>query len=305
MTQFIDAHKHEFGVEPICRTLQVAPSSYYAVKSRRPSARSVSDTARTVEVERVHRNNYGVYGARKVHAQLRREGHQIARCTVERLMRANGLQGVSKRKGPKTTVSGPVEDRPADLVRRAFTATGPDQLWVADITYIRTFSGWVYAAFVTDVFSRRIVGWQLSMNMRTDLVLDALEMGIWTRQREGRDLSQLVHHSDRGVQYRAIRYTDRLAEAGAVASVGSKGDSYDNALAEAVNSIFKAELIRNRGPWRGIEDLEIATVEYIDWFNHRRLHGELRMVPPVEFEHDHYQHEPAPTTVKAALPSLH
>ncbi|KTR39199.1 hypothetical protein NS263_11000 [Curtobacterium oceanosedimentum] len=305
MTQFIDAHKHEFGVESICRTLQVAPSSDYAVKSRRPSARSVSDTARTVEVERVHRNNYGVYGARKVHAQLRREGHQVARCTVERLMRLAGLQGVSKRKGPRTTVPSPVVDRPADLVQRAFAATGPDQLWVADITYIRTFSGWVYAAFVTDVFSRRIVGWQLSRNMRTDLVLDALEMGIWTRQREGRDLSQLVHHSDRGVQYRAIRYTDRLAEAGAVASVGSTGDSYDNALAEAVNSIFKAELIRNRGPWRGLEDLEIATLEYIDWFNHRRLHGELRMVPPVEFEHDHYQHEPAPTTVKAALPSLH
>ena len=252
MTQFIDQHKAEFGVEPICTTLQVAPSSYYAAKSRPPSARSVSDAARTVEVERVHRANYGVYGARKVHAQLRREGYRMARCTVERLMGIAGLRGVSKRKGPKTTVSGPVADRPADLVRRAFTATNPDQLWVADITYIRTFSGWVYAAFVTDVFSRRIVGWQLSKNMRTDLVLDALEMGIWTRQREERDLSSLIHHSDRGVQYRAIRYTDRLAEAGAVASVGSKGDSYDNALAEALNSIFKAELVRNRGPWRGI-----------------------------------------------------
>lgn len=190
-------------------------------------------------------------------------------------------------------------------MQRAFTATGPNQLWVADITYIRTFSGWVYAAFVTDVFSRRIIGWQLSRNMRTDLVLDALEMGIWTRQRENRDLSQLIHHSDRGVQYRAIRYTDRLAEAGAVASVGSKGDSYDNALAEARNSIFKAELIRNKGPWRGIEHLEIATVKYIDWFNHRRLHGELGMAPPVEFEQGHYRHNPAPTTVEAALPSLY
>jgi len=240
MTQFIDQHKHEFGVEPICRTLQVAPSSYYSTKSRPPSARSISDATRTIAIERVHRSNYGVYGARKVHAQLRRGGRQIARCTVERLMRAAGLHGVSKRKGPKTTLPGPVSDRPADLVHRAFTATGPDQLWVADITYIRTFSGWVYAAFVTDVFSRRIVGWQLSRNMRTDLVLDALEMGIWTRQRQGHELSRLIHHSDRGVQYRAIRYTDRLAEAGAVASVGSKGDSYDNALAEAVNSIFKA-----------------------------------------------------------------
>ncbi len=305
MTQFIDQHKHEFGVEPICRTLQVAPSSYDAAKPRPPSARSVSDAVRIVEVERVHRSNYGVYGARKVHAQLRREGHQVAHCTVERLMRAAGLVGVSKRRGPKTTVPGPVGDRPADLVQRAFTATGPDQLWVADITYIRTFSGWVYAAFVTDVFSRSIVGWQLSRNMRTDLVFDALEMGIWTRHREDRDLSRLVHHSDRGVQYRAVRYTDRLAEAGAVASVGSRGDSYDNALAEAVNSIFKAELIRNRGPWRGIEDLEIATVEYIDWFNHRRLHGELGMVPPVEYEHDHYRHHAAPSTVEAALPSLH
>ena len=196
-------------------------------------------------------------------------------------------------------------DTRPDLVDRAFTATGPDQLWVADITYCRTFSGWVYAAFVTDVFSRRVVGWQLSRSLRTDLALDALEMGIWTRRRAGHDVSGLVHHSDKGSQYIAVRYTQRLAEAGAVASVGSTGDSYDNALAEAFNSLFKAELVRNRGPWKGIDDLEIAVAEYIDWFNHRRLHGEIGLVPPAEYEHTYYRHHHAPTTPEASVPSLH
>lgn len=245
-----------------------------------------------MKIKDIHVKNYSVYGVRKVHAQLKRDGHQVARCTVERLMRREGLRGISRAKGPRTTIPGPLSNRPEDLVRRSFTAPAPNCLWVADITYIRTFSGWVYAAFVTDVFSRRIVGWQLSTTMHTSLALDALEMGIWTRTREGRDLSQLVHHSDRGVQYRAVRYTERLDAAEAVASVGSKGDSYDNAMAEALNSLFKAELIRNRGPWRGIDDLEIAVAEYIDWFNHRRLHGEIGHVPPVEAETNFYSTQP-------------
>ena len=215
------------------------------------------------------------------------------------------MRGISRTNGPRTTVPGSGPDTRPDLVDRAFTATGPDQLWVADITYCRTFSGWVYAAFVIDVYSRRVVGWQLSRSLRTDLALDALEMGLWTRRRAGRDVSGLVHHSDKGVQYLAVRYTQRLAEAGAVASVGSTGDSYDNALAEAFNSLFKAELVRNKGPWKGIDDLEIAVAEYIDWFNHRRLHGEIGLIPPAEYEDNHYRHNPAPTPVGASVQSLH
>ena len=257
-----------------------------------------------MEIRRVHEANYGVYGARKVHAQLRREGLQVARCTVERLMRAAGLRGISRAKGPRTTVPGRGPDERQDLVQRDFTAAAPNQLWVADITYCRTFSGWVYAAFIIDVFSRRVLGWQLSKSLRTDLALDALEMAFWTRQRAGQDVAGLRHHSDKGVQYVAVRYTQRLAEAGAVASVGSTGDSYDNALAEAFNSLFKAELIRNKGPFKSIEDLEIAVAEYIDWFNHRRVHGEIRLVPPVEFE-DVYHHEnPVPAPAETALTSL-
>jgi putative transposase len=305
IVDYIDAHKNEFGVEPICKVMQVAPSTYYAYRSRPPSARSVSDARTTVKIAQVHKDNYGVYGARKVHAQLVRENHPVARCTVERLMRGAGLRGISRAKGPRTTVAGTGPDQRPDLVKRKFAATAPDQLWVADITYIRTFAGWVYAAFVIDVFSRRVVGWQLSRSLRTDLALDALEMGIWTRARTGAGLEALVHHSDRGVQYLAIRYTQRLAEAGVVASVGSVGDSYDNALAEAFNSLFKAELVRNKGPWRSIDDLEIAVAEYIDWFNHRRLHGEIGLVPPAEYEDHHYRHNTAPATVETALQSLH
>ncbi|WP_420826917.1 IS3 family transposase [Micrococcus endophyticus] len=309
IVDYIDEHKHEFGVEPICATLsaagtQIAPSTYYAAKTRPPSVRSLRDEQVLVEIRRVHEANYGVYGARKVHAQLRREGLQVARCTVERLMRAAGLRGISRAKGPRTTVPGPGPDERQDLVQRDFTAAAPNQLWVADITYCRTFSGWVYAAFIIDVFSRRVLGWQLSKSLRTDLALDALEMAFWTRQRAGQDVAGLRHHSDKGVQYVAVRYTQRLAQAGAVASVGSTGDSYDNALAEAFNSLFKAELIRNKGPFKSIEDLEIAVAEYIDWFNHRRVHGEIRLVPPVEFE-DVYHHEnPVPAPAGTALTSL-
>jgi putative transposase len=222
-----------------------------------------------------------------MHALLIREGLPMARCTVQRLMRQAGLRGVRRARSPQTTFGVKTPDGRPDLVERAFTADAPNRLWVADLTYVRTFAGWAYAAFVLDVFSRRIVGWQVSTSLHTDLALDALEMGIWTRQREGADLSELIHHSDRGVQYVAVRYTTRLAEAGAVASVGSVGDSYDNAMAEAFNSLFKAELVRNRGPWRSIDDLEIATAEYIDWYNNRRLHGEIGMVPPVEYEAAH------------------
>jgi putative transposase len=270
----------------------IAPSTYYASKSRPLSKRAITDGETTGEIERVHRENYGVYGIRKVWAQLVREGgvsgRPIARCTVARLMKAAGLRGVSRVKTPRTTIRAAGPDRRPDLVDRAFTAPAPDRLWVADITYVKTHSGWVYASFVLDVFSRRIVGWQLSKNLYTDLALDALNMAVWTRQRSGADLTQLIHHSDRGVQYVAIRYTERLAEVDAVASVGSVGDSYDNAMAEAFNSLFKAELVRNKGPWRGIDDLEIAVAEYIDWYNHRRLHGELGLIPPVECEALHH-----------------
>ena len=224
---FIDEHKDSFGVEPICRDLQIAPSSYYAHRARAPSPRSVTDAATTEVITKVHADNYGVYGARKVHAELNRQGHPVARCTVQRLMRAAGLRGISRAKGPRTTIPGAGPDTRPDLVKRSFTAVAPNQLWVADITYCRTFAGWVYAAFVIDVFARRVVGWQLSTSLRTDLALDALEMGLWTRQHAGHDVTGLTHHSDKGVQYVAVRYTQRLAQAGAVASVGSTGDSYD------------------------------------------------------------------------------
>jgi putative transposase len=302
---YIEDHKQDFGVEPICTALQVAPSTYYAYRARPASARSVSDEVTSRAISKVHAANFSVYGARKVHAELNRQGHRVARCTVQRLMRAAGLRGITRAKGPRTTVPGKGPETRPDLVKRKFTATGPDQLWVADITYCRTFAGWVYAAFVTDVHSRRVVGWQLSTSLRTDLALDALEMGIWTRQHARRDVSGLIHHSDRGVQYVAVRYTQRLAEAGVVASVGTTGDSYDNALAEAFNSLFKAELIRNKGPWKSIDDLEIAVAEYIDWFNHRRLHGEIGLVPPAEYEETYYRQNPAPTTVDASVQSLH
>lgn len=292
MCRFIDEHRDEHGVEPICRTLQIAPSTYYAHRSRPISARGVRDKELAGKIEQIHEENYGVYGARKIRKELHRQGVPAARCTVERLMRLQGLRGISRAKGPRTTRPSAETGRPLDLVERRFHATAPNRLWVADITYVRTFAGWVYAAFVIDVFSRRVVGWQVSTSLYTDLALDALEMGMWSRQRAGGDLNGLVHHSDRGVQYRAIRYTQRLEEAEAVASVGSKGDSYDNALAEAFNSLFKAELVRNKGPWHDISHLEVAVAEYIDWFNHRRLHGEIGHVPPAEYE-QLYANQPA------------
>ena len=277
--------------------MPIARATYYAAKTRPPSARAVRDETVTAEIRRVHEENYGVYGIKKVWAALGRqggvEGALVARCTVARLMKAAGLRGVSRVKVPRTTIRATGPDTRPDLVDREFTAPAPNRLWVADITYVKTHSGWVYAAFVLDVFSRRIVGWQLSQNLYTELALDALNMGIWTRQHAGHDLSALIHHSDRGVQYVAIRYTERLAEVDVVASVGSVGDSYDNAMAEAFNSLFKAELVRNRGPWAAINDLEIAVAEYIDWYNHRRLHGEIGLIPPVEYEAQHAATRPA------------
>lgn len=300
--EFVDSVAEEHGgVQPVLAALEgtsaeIASSTYYAHKSRPPSARSVRDEQLTKRIRKVHEENMEVYGARKVWHEMNRHVRDpldrptpVARCTVERLMRAAGLRGVLRDKHPRTTRPAAETDRPADLVDRDFTATRPDQLWVADLTYVRTASGWVYAAFVLDVYSRVIVGWQVATSLYTDLALDALQMGIWRRQRDGHDLTGLIHHSDRGVQYRAIRYTQRLAEADAVASVGSKGDSYDNAMAEALNSLYKAELVRGprqrrRGMWRGIDDLEIATAEWVDWYNQRRLHGELGHVPPIEHE---------------------
>jgi putative transposase len=303
--EFVNSQREQHGVQPVLEALmqtpaEIAPSTYYAAKTRPESVRAASDRVLAEKIEQVHEDNYGVYGARKVWAELSRQGIDVARCTVERLMREIGLRGLLRDKSPRTTRPAAETGRPGDLVKRDFTATRVNELWVADITYVRTAVGWVYAAFVLDVFSRLIVGWQVATSLYTDLALDALQMAIWRRQAAGADLAGLVHHSDRGVQYRAVRYTQRLAEADAVASVGSKGDSYDNAMAEAFNSLYKAELVRNRGPWRGLDDLEIATVEYIDWYNNRRLHGELGQVPPAEYEALHAMTHPVTASLETS-----
>ncbi len=281
--RFIAEHQLRWGVEPIGRVLQVAPSSYYAAISRPPSARRQRDTELKVAIRRVWDEHRQVYGADKVWAQLNREGTAVARCTVERLMRELGLRGVVRGKpSVRTTVGDDTSERPQDLVARQFRAPAPNRLWVADLTYVKTPSGWGYVACVVAACSRFVVGWQAARSLRTDLALDALEMALWGRR--AASLAGLIHHSDRGVQYLAIRYTERLAEAGVVPSVGARGDSYDNALAESFNGLYKTELIRHQGPWRGLDDVEYATLEYVDWFNHRRRHGELGMRPPAEFE---------------------
>jgi putative transposase len=298
----IDAFRDRFGVEPICRVLKVPTSTYYAAKSRPLSARRRRDAQLKVEIRRVFDDNFGVYGARKVWRQLRREGIEVARCTVERLMGELGLQGVVRGKPKRTTVGDPQAERPADLVGRDFTAQRPNRLWVADLTYVRTWSGFCYAALVIDAYSRMIVGWQLATHLRTDLALDALEMAIWRRQTQ---LAGLVHHSDRGGQYLSIRYTERLADAGAACSVGSRGDSFDNALAESTIGLYKTELIRRRGPWRGLDDLELATLEWVDWYNHRRLHSACGNRSPAEYEAAFTPDDPTLILTGATEPSLH
>lgn len=281
MTRFIDAHRARFGVEPICTTLQAAPSTYYAARQRPLSARCLRDAELTTQLRQVHAAHFGVYGVRKVWRQLQREGTTVARCTVERLMRDVGLRGVVRGRRQRTTVPGVTAARPADLVQRDFHRAAPNRLWVADLTYVRTWAGFAYVAFIIDAYSRFIVGWHAARSLHTDLVLTALEQALWARKGP---FEGLVHHSDRGVQYLSIRYTERLAEAGIATSVGSRGDSYDNALAETVNGLYKTELIYRRRPWRGCEDLELATLAWVDWFNHRRLYGALGYVPPAEYE---------------------
>jgi transposase InsO family protein len=290
MVSFIDDQRGFYGVEPICAVLPIAPSTYYSRKAQqahpeRLSARTRRDLALQSEIRRVWEENFRVYGARKVWRQMNREGIRVARCTVERLMRAMGLQGAVRGRKFKTTIADETTARPADLVCREFTASRPNQLWVSDLTYVSSWQGFVYVAFVIDVFSRMIVGWRASRSLRTDLALDALEQALWARP----DTHELVHHSDRGVQYLSIRYTERLAEAGIEPSVGSVGDSYDNALAESVIGLYKTEVIRRRGPWRNLEAVEFATLEWIDWFNNRRLFEPIGNLPPVEFEEVYYR----------------
>lgn len=280
---FIDEHRDRYGVEPICRALAVAPSSYYAARSRPPSAREASDAVLLDAIARVHRANFGVYGVRKVWKALGRLGIEAGRDRVWRLMRRAQLAGVTRARTARTTRPGPREATPGDLVERRFAAPCPNRLWVADITYVAVRSGFAYTAFVTDVFSRRIVGWRTGTSLAADLALDALEMAVWSRRDE--DLGRLVHHSDRGVQYLSVRYTARLAEAGAAASVGSRGDSYDNALAESVNGLYKAELVRRReGGWGTAREVEAATAAWVHWWNTERLHEACGHVPPAEYE---------------------
>jgi putative transposase len=298
MASFIDEHRGIYGVEPICAVLPIAPSTYYERKAReadpeRLPLRAKRDATLRDQIRRVWQENFSVYGPRKVWGQLRREGLAVARCTVERLMRELGLEGAVRGRKFKTTIPDDTAARPADLVDRDFTATRPNQLWVADLTYVATWSGFVYVAFVIDVFSRTIVGWRASSSLRTGLALDALEQALHARP----DIDDLVHHSDRGVQYLSIRYTERLAEAGIEPSVGSVGDSYDNALAESVIGLFKTEVIRRRGPWRHLEAVEFATLEWVDWFNNRRLLGPIGNIPPVEFEEAYYRHQEASAMV--------
>jgi len=292
MIAYIDDHKDRYGVEPICAVLPIAPSTYYEHKAReadpeRRPPRVKRDQVLSGEVRRVWEENFQVYGARKVWRQLNREGIPAARCTVERLMRSQGLRGVVRGRRCRTTIGDEAADRPLDRVNRQFAATRPNQLWVADITFVATWTGFVYVAFVVDVYARRIVGWRVSRSLKTELVLDALEQALWSR----RDIDGLVHHSDRGCQYLSVRYTERLAEAGIEASVGSRGDSYDNALAETINGLYKAEVIYRRGPWKNMEAVEYATLEWVDWFNHRRLLEPIGNVPPAELEAAYYRHQ--------------
>ena len=294
MVSFIDEQHEAHGVEPICRQLPIAPSTYYEQKTREadPSKlpqRAVRDVELRERIERVWKEHFGVYGARKVWRQLIREDIRVARCTVERLMREMGLEGAVRGRKFKTTIADEAADRPADLVRRNFSADRPNQLWVADLTYVATWAGFVYVAFITDVFSRKIVGWRVSNSLRSDLALDAFD---WPSQLL---YLKVLRRPLEPKQYLSIRYTERLAEAGIEPSVGSVGDSYDNALAETIIGLYKTEVIRRSGPWRSIEEVEFATLEWVDWFNHRRLFGPIGNIPPAEFEalYDGSQEAPA------------
>ena len=297
MTAFVDENRADYGVEPICAELPIAPSVYYEHKRRerepeRRSARSRRDEELRTRIRRVWETNFGVYGVRKVWRQLQREGIGVARCTVERLMRQEGLKGVVRGERKRTTIPDEDAARPADLVDRSFEADGPNRLWLADITYVPTWSGFAYAALVIDAYSRFIVGWRVSNSLRTDLALDALEQAIWARRPDTADPDRrLVHHSDAGSQYLSIRYSNRLAEAGISPSVGSVGDSYDNALAESVIGLYKTELIHKRAPWKDRDQVEYATLEYVDWFNHRRLLEPIGNIPPAEREANYHRQQ--------------
>ena len=291
MTAFVDEYRSAYGVESICRILPIAPSTYYAHAHRRANPQTAPvrvkrDAALVPEIQRIFDENFGVYGVRKVWQQLLREGFDVARCTVERLMKNMGLQGVIRGKRVRTTVSDKSAPCPLDHVNRQFRSSRPNTLWVSDFTYVSTWGGFVYVAFVIDTYARRIVGWRVSRTAHAGFVLDALEQAIHDRK----PLSDggLVHHSDRGVQYVSIKYTERLAEAGLVPSVGSVGDSYDNALAETINGLYKAEVIHRCGPWRSMEAVEFATLEWVDWFNNRRLLSSIGNIPPAEAEAEYY-----------------
>jgi transposase InsO family protein len=303
MVEFIEDERAAYGVEPICEILPIAPATYYEQRARRldPSRRperEKRDNQLRVEIKRVWRENFSVYGAEKVWRQLQREGMQVARCTVERLMRGLGLRGAVRGRAFKVTTRADTSAlRPPDLVKRDFRTSRPNQLWVADLTYVATGSSFVYVAFVIDVFSRAIVGWRVSRSLRSDLALDALEQALHARPGS----NGLVHHSDRGVQYLSIRYTERLAEAGVARSVGSVGDSYDNAMAETVIGLFKTELIGPRGPWRSIEAVEFAVLAWVDWFNNRRLLEPLDYVPPAEYEAKYYRTHSAPAALAGLM----
>lgn len=291
MIAFIDDHREVHGVEPICKVLPIAPLTYHAhvakrVDPERLSARAKQDMALKPAIARVFTENFEVYGARKVWRQLNREGVAVARCTVERLMQDMGLQGVIRGKPARTTISDKAAPCPLDHVNRQFHAPMPNMLWLSDFTYVSTWAGFVYVAFVIDAYARRIVGWRVSRTAQAGFVLDALEQALHDRRPTRR--GGLIHHSDRGVQYVSIKYTERLAEAGIEPSVGGVGDSYDNALAETVIGLFKAEVIHRRGPWRSFEAVEFATLEWVDWFNHRRLLEPIGNIPPAEAEERYY-----------------
>ncbi|MCX4564422.1 IS3 family transposase [Streptomyces phaeochromogenes] len=298
LVAFIDEHRDRFGgVEPICRTLtghdcKIAPSTYYAHKKRleTPSARSVRDEELKERIQKVYTSNYRVYGARKVWRELNRQGHAVARCTVERLVRDLGITGAVRGKKVITTLPGGQVERAPDRLERDFVAKAPNRCWVADFTHVKTWTGVVYIAFVVDTFSRRIVGWSAATVKATVFVLDAVEMAIWQRDRDQHPVrpGELIHHSDAGSQYTSFRLAEHLDAAGIAASIGSVGDAYDNALMESTIGLFKTELIKPRRPWKTLSEVELATAEYVDWYNHRRLHGEIGHVPPVEYEATYY-----------------